>query len=183
MRCEVCYDLRPAALGGLQAGQRAIHFIEVGELRRSDKQRGCTICRMLFQALRTRKLQWNEEDDRSPIELRIGTGIPLQLFYRRDAIYLEVFSSESDRSGIPDTIGTATMVSEYSGSRQALTLLKKWMAECTGSHKDAVKQYPYGCRLACWMSKVCFDVELGTWRDWNKIGIIHGIELLLGRFQ
>jgi hypothetical protein len=53
-------------------------------------------CTLIWNALLCYKTTWREEDNSLSAELRIAVGKPLQLFFRRDLLYLGLFSENKN---------------------------------------------------------------------------------------
>lgn len=94
-RCDVCLNLQPETLSLLPPGQRAVCFVTIGDLKASIAASSCAECPLILNALSSHKINWDAKDDRQSVEIQIALGKPLRLFWRREAIYLELFSRPS----------------------------------------------------------------------------------------
>jgi hypothetical protein len=94
-KCPVCSNLQPDLLSDVPIGNRAVLFVPIADLKLSisaPSSSCCPECALIWHALTCYKTTWDETDSTQSVELRIAVGKPLQLFFRREGLYLELFS-------------------------------------------------------------------------------------------
>ncbi|RDW75391.1 hypothetical protein BP6252_06533 [Coleophoma cylindrospora] len=139
MSCLVCANLLPTELEDpamLPGQQRVTRFILLSDLRDSATNTSCSSCQLLLAALNLYKEDYEESDNSYSLELRLGIGRPLQLFWRRnDAIYIEIFTRDVNEGSVPATIGKTLEVSQNSSSDSCIKHASSWIHNCRTSHK------------------------------------------------
>ena len=113
MPCTVCHDLSPPTVNQLKPGQRATIWTSLGELTRSALSGGCIHCSLVHEAIATFKFIWDSAEDSRTVELKLARGKPLEIYYRTQPLYLEVFRPEQAELNIGNaesnggTVGSA----------------------------------------------------------------------------
>ncbi|TVY56194.1 hypothetical protein LCER1_G002513 [Lachnellula cervina] len=137
-RCDGCLNLQPETLSLLPPGQRAVCFVTIGDLKASIAASSCAECTLILNALSSHKINWDAKDDRQSVEIQMALGKPLRLFWRREAIYLELFSRPSSlstkKTDVSTSIGPALEVAESSFSDSCFRLASSWLNTCTETH-------------------------------------------------
>lgn len=92
-KCQLCFNLSPEALSHLIEGQLAIVFIFLSGLKDASLKLSqiCLDCQIIWKALSMFKGDWDVDDMRNSIELRIAIGRPLQLICRTAGLHLELY--------------------------------------------------------------------------------------------
>ncbi|KAH9225021.1 heterokaryon incompatibility protein-domain-containing protein [Leptodontidium sp. 2 PMI_412] len=134
--CTTCSNLRPPILSTLPVGKWTGLFFTVSDLKSSIATTSCAECRLIWDALSCYKSTWDEKDLTQYIELKVAVGKQCQVFWRRDGVYVELFSRRDGESvpEIPDTIGTVKEVAEESSSDSCFELASTWLKTCVDSH-------------------------------------------------
>ena len=140
--CAVCHNLMPETLQHLKPGQRATIFVDEYELLQSAQSTVCDECKLLFNAIGVERDKWaSDKDHSSYIEIKLAVGEPVRISWSMKGIYRLIFRSafgmtqeEEEARGLSTVIGRYPLVSEDSGSKTSLSLLKCWYEECKSSH-------------------------------------------------
>ena len=138
--CAICHNLMPETLQHLMPGQRATMFVDEYELLQSALSTVCDECKLLFDAIGVERDKWApDKDQTSYIEIKLAVGEPVRISWGKKGIYRLVFQSadrttQEEAHGLSPVIGRYPLVSEYSGSKKSLSLLKSWYEECNLSH-------------------------------------------------
>ncbi|PVH71624.1 HET-domain-containing protein [Cadophora sp. DSE1049] len=134
--CPLCTNLRPPILTTLPQGKWTSLFLNITDLRTSIAKTSCPECTLIQAVLSLYKSSWDAKDLTQYVELKLAVGKQCQVFWRKDGIYLEVFSRKNGQKieGLPDTIGPVKEVAEHSSSDSCFELAASWLKTCVDTH-------------------------------------------------
>ncbi|KAH7308825.1 heterokaryon incompatibility protein [Rhexocercosporidium sp. MPI-PUGE-AT-0058] len=134
--CITCSNLRPPILSTLPAGKWTGLFFSVSDLQSSIATTSCAECKLIWGTLACYKTRWDEKDLTQYVELKVAVGKQCQVFWRRDGVYLEIFSRKGGEiiPGMPDTIGFVKEVAAESSSDSCFELASSWLKTCVECH-------------------------------------------------
>lgn len=136
MECEICKNITVRLVSDSTTHRETRH-IQTSYLQESSGS--CSICRLIWEALLTQIPRWQQrglQDDekRHLIELRLGINVPLQIFWRKDGVYLEMYCRPEDPGPYLSSIGPCVEVAPYSSAQSCFNAASSWLSECLTSH-------------------------------------------------